>query len=561
MELRVNPAALHSVAVALGQLTVTPATPAVPASAHPVSIVAAEQLNTLNTNLTMLVGYAKLLAARAAAAYTGSAAQYVNTDSAQSHAVARAKAALNKSLGRPAVDVPPMPVPTEVPVVPPHPPEPVLLPHPPDPVAAPQPADLSAAQLHTGDQGSSITALAATWRTTAAALEGYHQTLTSAANGLRSGWSGAAAEAALGRLVPFADWFSQAAKAHTEAAKAADQVVSAHTRTVADHPTPTQLTTLKKNLADAVAQGDVPGAEGYRQQLVQAQNHSTVVTTGYATNAAVPLGAVNPPPAPVNPGQNQPPQPGKPGQGAPQAGPGDTPDGPKKPKKPLGKGPDSPETDPDGPLQQVNNLTDPKSLPPGPQQNLPDGQPNTPEPDPLTDGTGAPAAPSMMPMMAPLMQGLGQAAQGGMPGGQGMPQMPQIPQMPMSPPTPPSAPTTPPPMPDSPLDPAGLGGGGAGGGGGGGGAEPAAAPPPGLTATAPVSAPPSPPPASGPGGSVGAGMPMGMMPHGGGKQGGGDKSREEQLAPDEPVYVEERAHTEAFLGGSIGPEPPPEAKE
>ncbi|OHU90514.1 hypothetical protein BKN37_25575 [Mycobacterium talmoniae] len=51
-------------------------------------------------------------------------------------------------------------------------------------------------------------------------------------------------------------------------------------------------------------------------------------------------------------------------------------------------------------------------------------------------------------------------------------------------------------------------------------------------------------------------MPMGMMPHGSGNS--SPKDRDAGLAPDEPIYVEDRPHSAAYIDGAIGPPPPPE---
>jgi hypothetical protein len=568
-ELRVNPAALQATSAALAGIAVAPPTWAVaPASAHPVSVAAAEQLNAVATNLASVMRYAQLLAARAAAAYAGAAADYHNTDAVQSHAVASARAALHTALGRPtAQPLPPGP-PLVAPPVPPHPPAPALIPHPPDPLPTPQPADTAAAQLQAGDHGGSITALATVWRTAATTIDDYHQAVTAAADNMKTQWSGDAAAAAIDRLTPYATWFAGAAAAHRSAAAAADRVVAAHNRAVAEHPTVAQLATLKQQLVNATARAQtgnlaaVAEVERYRQQLIDAQTQSTAVTASYAGAAAVPTATIVAPPSPINPGAHTPAQqPGKPGNDAPQPRPGDTPDGSTPGKPPQGDGALADTLNSDG-AKKLTDQTQPATTPPPPAPADPlESRAPAPVDEPLADpaAEAAPAMPAVMPMMAPLTQGLAQAAQPAaqMPAGQGLPSMPQMP-------TPPTSPMTPTP-PELPVDPAGLGSGGApvgGGGGGAGGGLPAAAPPTGLNAAAPVSSTPPPLAASaaGPAGSIGAGMPMGMMPHGGGKQ-GSEKPRPTDLTPDEPVYVEDRPNTEAFIDGTLGPQPPPEIKE
>jgi len=48
------------------------------------------------------------------------------------------------------------------------------------------------------------------------------------------------------------------------------------------------------------------------------------------------------------------------------------------------------------------------------------------------------------------------------------------------------------------------------------------------------------------GGGMGGGM--GGMGHGGGAQQGKEKRRDARLAPDEEIYVEDRAYTEPVIG-------------
>ena len=52
---------------------------------------------------------------------------------------------------------------------------------------------------------------------------------------------------------------------------------------------------------------------------------------------------------------------------------------------------------------------------------------------------------------------------------------------------------------------------------------------------------------SGGGGAMGGGM-GGMAPMHGAQGGAGEKKRNPQLSPDEPLYVEDRPHTEQVIG-------------
>lgn len=580
-EIRVNPAALRGTAAALAQVKpVTAPTAATAASAHPVSQSAAAQINAVQTNITQLMTHAQLLAERAAATYESVAARYDAVDIAGRHSVAVAQARYFTALGR-QTSAPPEPAAAPpAPPVPPHPPELAALPHPPDPIAVPQVVDTAATQLSTGDNGASLRALAAEWRTNAATLDGYHTELTQAANTVSNQWSGEAATSALNRLRPFATWFKDAASACRDYADHADRVADAHARAVDEHPTPQYLQQIRTNYSTAVAQNRAAEAEKYRQLLVDAQDRSTQVVQGYAQQAAVPAALVPTVPSPVNPSPAPSPSPRQTPEKEPDAK--DGPHDPQKKTAPEGTG-GSPRPDPAGSgsdevtARKIDGGATAES-----QDTIPAAAP-TPADElagaPEADSAPAaldeqqlepPAAPPVMPLIQGLTQGLGQAGQSAQQGGQGMPQMPQMPQMPTTPPMTP--PMTPPPTTptESPIEPAafdpmgGGGGGGAGTGGGGGGATPAASAP-GLPATAVplTNNTPAAPASSGPpsAAAVGAGMPMGMMPPGGGRGGESGKNREGDLNPDEAVYVEDRAHTAAFLGGRIGPEPPPEAKE
>ncbi|MCV6998661.1 MULTISPECIES: WXG100 family type VII secretion target [Mycolicibacterium] len=574
-EVRVNPAVLRATGSTLGTITPSASAPVAPASVHPVSVAASEQLNALGANLSQLMAHAQLLALRAAATYTSVASHYEQTDARASHGVARAKAALYTAQGHnvpapaePAAVVPPPPVP-------PHPPEPVLLPHPPAPTAVPEMVDVAAASLHSGDQGASITTMAQTWRTQATTIDSYASTVNNAITNIQAEWSGDASTAAIGRLVPFAAWFKTAAQTHRDAATYADQVVSAHQQVIAEHPTPTQIQTLRRNYANAVAAGNQPEAANYQKQLSDAQTKSSTVMTSYATNATVPEAVVPPAPSPVNPNpgpkpQEKPkPQPDdskrRPDED-PSKKPGDDTAGSPRPD-PNGSGPHDKEKDPRTAPSiksmdtSASDLSDPPPKPDEAAVTDPAAQS-----DPLADGSPQ-AMPAMMPLMQGLTQGLGQAAQMPSSGGQGMPQMPQMPSMPQTPTppmTPPMTPPTDPPVEPAAFEPMGGGPGGGAPGGGGGGGAPTPAATPGLPSTAAplTSAPSAVPTGPAPSASaIGAGMPMGMMPHAGNRGNGSDKQRDNDLNPDEPVYVEERPNTSAFLGGKIGQEPPPEAKE
>lgn len=587
MALRVNPAVLHSTAATLQTVNVAaPPPPATAASTHPVSVAAVAQFNTHAANVAGLISHAVALAQRAAATYTLSAHDFAQTDAQRGVEITNALNALTDAMtststapitddadtGAPSITIPP------------HPSEPVALPHPPDPEATPEIAEVSAAALEGGDQAASLQTAATTWRAQAVAIEGYHTALDQAVNSLSQGWEGPAADKALARLRPFAAWFSQAATLTDGVADHAERLVTAHNQVITDHPTAQYVTTLRANYQTAMtaaASGDTSAgvkAAGYRRDLEDAQTRSNDAIQAYATSSRVPAAEAAVPPSPVTPtpggvpGENPKEGRGKsdPHQKENGEAPGD------KPHEGHGEG----TPDKDKPNAGTSESKDP------PQRTTPKTGTTTAEPlgTPTADHTDASAATEGSPEL-PLdgstspFAGISalpmQAAQMA-PQPPQMPQTPQIPQMPMTPQTPPLSNPAGGGTPPSPgVSPASSGGGGVppisplGGGsgpamGGGGGGVPSLSGPSGPAAPAAALPASTPTPSSGPAGpmtGIHAGMPMGGMPMGGGANSGKDKDRDSDIAPDEPVYVEERPHTTAFINGTIGPPPPGDAGE
>ncbi|WP_131823735.1 PPE domain-containing protein, partial [Mycobacterium talmoniae] len=290
-------------------------------------------------------------------------------------------------------------------------------------------AEVHATALRTGDQGASLTQMAATWRTIAAGCRSQRLSLDAAAAHLQAHWEGDSSDKALSRLRGFAKWFDDAATAADAVAGHADNVRNAHAQALANHPTPETVMTLRSNYANAsaaAAAGNPAAASqalNYRRQLTETQNNSNTVVRSYALSSTVPAAMPTPPPSPTNPE----PQSKTPGGDQPHDGPSRPHDNDQPPPK---------HTDADNsdgaanPLQPKSaaKLTPPQAsdLPPASTPPIDD-----PAPAPLLDD--APMMPSPMPMITSLGQGMGGAAS---PISQTPQSMPQMPQMPTSPPTP-----------------------------------------------------------------------------------------------------------------------------
>ncbi|WP_255802017.1 PPE domain-containing protein [Mycobacteroides abscessus] len=570
--MRVDPAALRATSQVFAAIAPLPASPAGPASTHPVAVAAAAQLNAHAANVLATFKHAAALAERASATYALTASDYEVADAAKVVAIANFyNEAADKLSG---VTTPRIPAPEAPPAiaVPPHPADPTPVPHPPDPQAAPSLVEAAAAALESGDQGASLATMAETWRGIAAAARAHGEALDTAAAGLERTWDGITSVSALARLKPFAQWFStDAADAALAVAAHAERLSSAQSDALSEHPTAQYVASLRQNYAKAYAAAEAGNAAAakqateYHQLLTDAQAKSTSVVQAYATHAAVPAARPPVPPSPVTPAPSD-------SRGAkPDEGRGDSHhDELKKPKASGDKDSDH-ET-----LHEVQtksaDQTPATGHTPAAEVNNPAAVKPPKAPDaPAVDDMSAPP----MPMVGNLGQGLGQAGQLGQ--GMSPPQMPQAPSMPQVPQTPPMPPMSPPSAPSGgqgggtppvspastggpvpPISPIGSAGGGAGpAGGGAGGPTPLTGLAPATALTTGTSSTPGGP--AGPSTGVSAGMPMGMMPHGQGGS-GKEKERDADLAPDQPLYVEDRLHSPAF-DGTIGSPPPSDHQE
>ncbi|CAN3126401.1 PPE domain-containing protein [Mycobacterium sp. smrl_JER01] len=374
-------------------------------------------------------------------------------------------------------------------------------------------------KLSEGDEAAALRAAAAKWTANAARLAEASVPFEIKIQN----WEGAAAEAAYTKFKAFGGWLQTLAGKWTQLAAEAQKLAAAHDQArAANAPLRAQYEALQTQLMTTPMDGGARRA--VQLQMEQLYQESEAVREAYAKAGQ---------PTPV-----QPPQP-RPDAVAPTAavtGNGD----------PRQRGVAA---QTEGEERQGGEGA---GQSPGSGGQQPGGQPQEP-----------PAAPMSAPeQMAPQAgQGAQQAAQqggsqGGSPGG--------------SPGGGPAAgspgggsPTgaTPglgkgePRFPTDPsLRPAAAGGGSGGGGGGGG--IPAAPMQPAVGAET-VAPTPIVPAAAGPavgagsGGAVGGGMGGGgMAPMMGGAHGSGagEKKRNPLLSPDEPLYVEERPHTEQVIG-------------
>ncbi|WP_260993019.1 PPE domain-containing protein [Mycobacterium deserti] len=386
----------------------------------------------------------------------------------------------------------------------------------PEPPAAPRALDANGysdvhktqSELTAGDQGASLKAAMAQWAVASKRVAG------NAPNPPPGDWEGDAADAAFTRMSNFGNWLQQLADAWEDLGEAASKIISAHdaARTEHDeiHRKYVDLERQLKELASKATIGNAVATQNeidkIRSWMEQLQRQSDEVRQQYADKATF---------APVSPSQpdsGSPDSPTSAGGGGNGAGSGG------------GGGAGQPTGDPAAMAQQMgSSLGGPTR---GQGQSAGQGQ---------GSGGGSPAgggSPS---------GGSGGGAPGGMPSGSPQTGTPKLPT-------------------DPSLRPAAAsaGGGGSGsgsGGGGGGGGMPASPMSAAVTAETVAPAPTTAstagaaPAASGSGGAMG-GMGGGMAPmHGAGQQGGGkEKRRDPKLAPDEELYVEDRAWTEGVIG-------------
>lgn len=367
-----------------------------------------------------------------------------------------------------------------------------------------------------GDHGASLQAAAAQWTAAAAA------TRSNDTGGFPTNWEGEAADAAMTQLNDYAIWLGELAAAWDELAAAAEQVLAAHIATMANHSVIySQYMILKAQLAELAAH---PAGQGVamaevQRQLMQLQERSDdlredyaghsnfsparVPDPGYAEKAGKGIG----PGGPGSQGGSG----GGSGGGSPAGGAPDAGQQPVSPQSasPMGGQPQGNPTGAGSPSSGKGSSSGGGSPSPGAGSPSGGGKPGGGVPGGGLPGgggipeTGLPDVGLDDPRVSPAGGGSGGGAGGGAGGGK------------------PSVPLQPNVGPETVAP--GTGGGGARGGGSG--AIPASAMGAGM-------------------GGIGGGM--GGMGHGG--QQGREKRRDPRFAPDEDVYVEDRAYTEPVIG-------------
>jgi hypothetical protein len=348
--------------------------------------------------------------------------------------------------------------------------------------------------LASGDHGASLNAAAVEWGLAADKL-----VTNTVKHRKPSGWEGEAANAAFSRINAYSDWLHELSDAWLRLGHEAEKVHRSHSTAFSEHTEIyAKYIQLKAQLLQMMAN---PGSNGpamgrVQRGLEELQRQSDEVREVYAKNATV---------SPVRPSDPRFASSGTPMTGAGGGGNGSG-------------GPGQPAEDPTALAQRMG-------------QSM--GQPQSGSPA----GAGAPL-------------GGGAPCGGGSPSGGGAPSGGMPAGLPGGGPS-----TGTPKLPTDPsLRPAAGGGGAGAGGGGAGGGVPTMPLSPAVSAetvapTAPAQAGPSAPAGASTGAAAGSGM-GGMAPmHGAGHQNQGkDKRRDPNLSPDEDLYTEDRAWTEAVIG-------------
>ncbi|MBV5246505.1 PPE domain-containing protein [Mycolicibacterium sp. PAM1] len=382
-------------------------------------------------------------------------------------------------------------------------------------------------KLAEGDQGASLRAAATEWTANAARL-------TEAAIPFEvrmQNWEGVAAEAAYTKLKSFGGWLQALAGKWNQLAAEAEKLATAHDQAkAANAPIRIEFEALQ---SEFVKQG-MAASQASRDRLQQLYRESEAVREIYANGGR---------PTPV-----QPPQP-RPDSVAPTSP--VTANGDPRDRGVPARTEDEERRDPWGAGEQPNAQGG--GAPSGGEPQQPQTPQEAPVSPPVAEQPPQATQQSGQQESSPAggQQGGGQqgGAPGGSPGGSpgggspggGMPTTGKG--------TEPRLPT------DPSLKPAAAGGGSSGGGGGGGGVpagplQPAV----GAETVAPSPARPGAPipvasaGSGGGGGAMGGGV-GGMAPmHGAHGGGAGEKKRNPQLSVDEPLYVEDRPHTEPVIG-------------
>lgn len=520
-EVKVDPAELDAKAAQISEpMPAAPGQPLPPCALQ----VAVDAVGELNKSAEMLRGFAhagEVEATRLAEAFRSAAQAYRQIDE-------QAGVALDR--GETAPSIPPVqPAPPATPSA--------ALPPTPNyqcPGAPGVMLEQAAAQIEAPDQAASLEAFKSSWTAYAAALEARSASFDSGG----MSWDGGAAEAAGAALTLHRTWLEQMASAARDLAGQAGDLADVHRSAAAQHPTSKDIAELDRQIMMSTDMNQRVGLMKIRQSW---QEKSESILGDYAARSSgKPL---DPPPPPTV-------------QGGPPASAGDrqgAPDGRFK-KTAEGSGESGSGSGGGGggaPSGAGAGGAGGGQAPAQPQ--LPTGMPQADAPvraasaqQPSGSGGGTPSGAG---------GGAPSGAGGGSPAGGGAGGMPSLPDLGGD-----EKPFEMPPLDDPSVNPAsaggGSGGGGAGGGGGGGvGPMPlqpnvgsvSVGPPAGGAAVPGAAGPTG---TGGPGGTGGMGMGGGMPMHGAnhGQGGQGEKKRSPGLTPDESLYEEDRAWTEAVIG-------------
>ncbi|KRE27331.1 hypothetical protein ASG82_12965 [Mycobacterium sp. Soil538] len=380
--------------------------------------------------------------------------------------------------------------------------------------------------LDAGDDGASLRAAAAMWRSNAQSLSASAEQFE-----VKSlNWEGQAADAAYGKFNAYRDWLISLSGSWNQLADEADALLAAHTKAKNDHrPIAERYHELQQQAVENPIGS--PAWSDAMTQIAQLQTQSEELRNTYANEARTMQIEPEDPPAPVLSGvpvtaqDHQRARPYRPDEGAGQGAGGGA--GQQSPGGGSGGAPQQAPVSPMSAADKAGQAAQ-AAQQAGQQSGEQAGQQGGGSPGGGQPGGGQP----------------GGSPGGGSPGsgipgtGKGGPKLPS----------------------DPLLRPAAAGGGGAGSGGSGGGGggipgtplQPAVsaetvAPTPYAASAGPTVAPG----AAGSGGAAGAagGGMGGMAPvHGAHGGGSGEKKRNPQLSQDEELYVEERPHTEPVIG-------------
>jgi hypothetical protein len=492
----VDPATLRGKAAILDvPLPPTPEQPQAPCGLE-VAGIAVRQISAEGEGMKSFIAAGQEEAGVLAGALKAAATAYESTDQAGAEAIDGTVGEVSE------IPVPGMDVPMSQPQMPV-----AACPAPPGYLAV----EVAAAQIAQPDQAATLDSFAASWRA-------YADQLTVRAGEFDLGnvdWDGSAAEVAGIALDRHKTWLQEMARAAVTMSDHAKELADVHRRAAAAHPTVAEVQAITARLSTTTDATQMSLLLAEYQKL---QARSEEVLAEYATTSVVT--PVKPPTPPIREalqtgwdrGETSGPNPpgGKPGTGEPPAGGG------------------------------AENGAPPQAGPQQPQMTPASAQPDRqPTGSPSSGGSpssaGAPSGGGSPPGGGKSGSGGGLPG-GGLPGGGGMAET-GLPE---------------PGLDDPGVSPAGVGGGGSGGGGG----VPAMPLQPNVGAETVAPGPSGGARGGGSGGipasAMGAGMGgmgggMGGMGHGGGQQ-GREKRRDPRFAPDEELYVEDRAYTEPVIG-------------